>query len=106
MRQDLEEVEISFDKGTTELDALQRTVYALDDLMTVDIRESGTDYVCTLFPRRSGLDKDTLKHRIRAELVDQTLRLRIAKETEPIRNLIFALAFSETGVADGEEPSE
>ena len=101
-----EAVEIRFDKTTTELDALQRAAYAVADLMTVDIRASGTDYICTLFPRRTGLDEDTLKHRIRAEVIDQALRLRIAKETEPVRNLIFALAFSETGLADGGNPGE
>jgi His-Xaa-Ser system protein HxsD len=106
MRQDPEAMEISFDRATTELDALQRAVYAVADLMTVDIRASGTDYVCTLFPRRAGLDGETLKHRIRAEVIDQALRRRIAKETEPIRNLVFALAFSETGLADGGETDE
>jgi His-Xaa-Ser system protein HxsD len=106
MPHDLEAVEISFDKGTTELGALQRAAYAVADLMTVDIRASGTDYICTLFSRRTGLDEDTLKHRIRAEVIDQALRLRIAKETEPIRNLVFALAFSATGLADGGETGE
>jgi His-Xaa-Ser system protein HxsD len=101
MSQDREALQISFDRSTTELDALQRAVYAVADLTTVDIRASGTDYICTLFPRRAGLDEDMLKHRIRAEVIDQALRLRIARETEPIRNLIFALAFSETGLADG-----
>ena len=101
-----EAVEIRFDATTTELDALQRAAYAVADLMTVDIRASGTDFTCTLFPRRTGLDEDTLKHRIRAEVIDQALRLRIAKETEPVRNLIFALAFSETGLADGGNPGE
>jgi His-Xaa-Ser system protein HxsD len=106
MPQDPEAVEISFDRGTTELDALQRAAYAVADLMTVDIRGSGTDYICTLFPRRAGLDEDALKHRFRAEVIDQALRRRIAKETEPIRNLVFALAFSETGLADGGETDE
>ena len=106
MPQNLEAVKISFDRNTTELYALQRAAYSVADLMTVDIRESATDYICTLFPRRTGLDGDTLKHRIRTEVIDQGLRLRIAKETEPIRNLIFALAFSETGLADSEKTDE
>jgi His-Xaa-Ser system protein HxsD len=101
-----EAVEISFDMSTTELDVLQRAAYAVADLMTVDIRASGEDYICTLFPHRPGLDEDMLKHRIRAEVIDQALRRRIAKETEPIRNLVFALAFSETGLADGGETDE
>ena len=46
-----------------------------------------------------------LSHRIRAEVIDQALRLRIAAQTEPLRNLIFALAFSQTGLAEAEESS-
>jgi len=106
MPQDPEAVEIGFDRSTTELDALQRAAYAVADLMTVDIRASATDYICTLFPRNAGFDEGALKHRIRTEVIDQALRLRIAKETEPIRNLIFALAFSETGLAEGEKTDE
>ena len=41
---------------------------------------------------------------MRAEVNDQTLRLRIAQETEPLRNLIFALAFAQTGLTDDETP--
>ena len=59
--------------------------------MTVDIRASGTDYVCTLFPRKRDSAGDDLKHRFRLEVNDQILRARIAKETEPLRNLVFAL---------------
>ena len=99
-------MEISFDRSTTELNALQRAAYAVADLMTVDIRASATDYICTLFPRRAGLDEDELKHRIRTEVIDQALRHRIGKDTAPIRNLIFALAFSETGLAEGEKTGE
>jgi hypothetical protein len=34
---------------------------------------------------------------------DQILRVRIARETEPLRNLVFALAFSQTGLVEAEE---
>ena len=34
---------------------------------------------------------------------DQILRVRIAKETEPLRNLVFALAFSQTGLIEGDD---
>lgn len=98
-------VEVTFAKVTTELDALQRAAYAVADAMTVDIAASGDRYVCTLYPRDPGADPSTLAHRIRAEVIDQALRLRIAAQTEPLRNLIFALAFSQTGLAEAEESS-
>ena len=55
-----------------------------------------------LFPREGDTTDDELKHRFRAEVNDQILRLRIAKETEPLRNLVFALAFSRTGLIEGD----
>jgi len=98
--------EVSFDCATTELDALHRAAYATADLMTVDITASDGRYVCQLFPRSPGADLEELAHRLRSEVIDQVLRLRIARETEPLRNLIFALAFSQTGLAEAEGPQQ
>ena len=61
-------ITLAFDQATVDLDALQRSAYAVAAEMTVDIRVSGTDYACTLFPR----GKDTISrverhHRRRAE---------------------------------------
>jgi His-Xaa-Ser system protein HxsD len=95
----MEPVQVTFDQATVGLDALQRAAYAVASLMTVDITASGDTYVCRLFPRDPAADTDELAHRMRAEVIDQTLRVRIAVETEPLRNLIFALAFSQTGLA-------
>ncbi len=96
------EITLAFDQVTADLDALQRSAYAVAAEMTVDIRAYGTEYVCTLFPRKSDSEGEELKHRFRAEVNDQVLRVRIAKETEPLRNLVFALAFSQTGLAETE----
>ncbi len=96
------EVTLVFDQATVDLDALQRSAYAVAAEMTIDIRVSGADYVCMLFPRTPDSIDDDLKHRFRAEVNDQILRVRIAKETEPLRNLVFALAFSQTGLVEAE----
>jgi His-Xaa-Ser system protein HxsD len=100
------EIILTFDRATVDLDALQRSAYAVAAEMTVDIHASGADYICTIFPRRKDSNEDEIKHRFRAEVNDQVLRARIAKETEPLRNLVFALAFSQTGLAEGEETAE
>jgi His-Xaa-Ser system protein HxsD len=100
------EIMLAFDQATVELDALQRGAYAVAAEMTVDIRASGADYVCTLFPRKRDFTDDEIKHRFRAEVNDQILRVRIGKETEPLRNLVFALAFSKTGLIGAEETVE
>jgi len=94
------EIRLVFDQAAVDLDALQRSAYAVAAEMTVDIRVCGADYVCTLFPRNQGAAEEELRHRFRAEVNDQILRVRIAKETEPLRNLVFALAFSQTGLAE------
>ncbi len=94
---------VQFDQAVVQLDALQRAVYAVADVMTVDIAVSSGRFVCTMYARNPADDEDELAHRLRAEVIDQTLRLRIADQTEPLRNLIFALAFSRTGLGDIEE---
>ncbi len=96
------EITLVFDQATVDLDALQRSAYAVAAEMTADIRVCGADYVCTLFPRTRDTADDELKHRFRAEVNDQILRVRMAKETEPLRNLVFALAFSQTGLVEVE----
>ncbi|HEY6787011.1 MAG TPA: hypothetical protein VI365_06845 [Trebonia sp.] len=94
------EVVLSFDQATVDLDALQRAAYAIADVASVDIRMASDEFACTLFPRQHDCDEDALRHRFRVEVNDQVLRVRIAKETEPLRNLVFALAFSATGLVD------
>jgi His-Xaa-Ser system protein HxsD len=96
------EIVLVFDQATVGLDALQRSAYAMAAEMTVDIRVSGADHVCTLFPRKRDRIDEELRHRFRAEVNDQILRVRIAKETEQLRNLVFALAFSRTGLVEDE----
>ncbi len=97
---------VTFHQATVELDALQRAAYAVADVMTVDIAAADDLFICTLFARDRASDDGELAHRLRAEVIDQTLRLRIAAQTAPVRNLIFALAFSRTGLADAQELPE
>lgn len=104
MTPDAAPILVTFDRATIELDALQRAAYAVAAMMTVDIRASADEYVCTLFPRDPDAGPADLMHRMRSEVIDQTLRLRIGQETEPLRNLILALAFSQTGLADAGTP--
>jgi His-Xaa-Ser system protein HxsD len=102
MSQTDETITLTFDRAVVDLDALQRSAYAVAAEVTVDIRVAGAEYVCSLFPRNGETPNDELKHRFRAEVNDQILRARIAKETEPLRNLVFALAFSQTGLVEAE----
>jgi His-Xaa-Ser system protein HxsD len=94
------EIIVTFDKATVDLDALQRAAYAVAAVMTADIRVAGGDFACTLFPRQAGITEDEATHMFRAEVNDQVLRARIAAQTESLRNLVFAVAFSGTGLTD------
>ena len=94
---------LAFDQATVDLDALQRAAYAVTRDATADIRVNGADYAVTLFPRAAAItttDLANLAHRFRAEVNDHVLRARIPKQTEPLRNLVFALAFSATGLIE------
>jgi His-Xaa-Ser system protein HxsD len=102
MNQAKRELTLTFDRAAVDLDALQRSAYAMAADVTVDIRVLSTEYVCTLFPRGHEASADEIQHRFRSEVNDQILRARIAKETEPLRNLVFALAFSQTGLVEAE----
>lgn len=93
---------VTFDRATVDLDALQRAAYAVAAVLTADIRVADGDFVCTLFSRQPGVPEQELRHVFRAEVNDQVLRARIAAQTEPLRNLVFAVAFSGTGLVDAE----
>jgi His-Xaa-Ser system protein HxsD len=95
---------MAFDRTTVELDALQRAVYATASLMSVELSSTESEYVCSIYARADAADVSELEHRLRTEVIDQTLRLRIGRETESARNLILALAFSETGLVADEAP--
>jgi His-Xaa-Ser system protein HxsD len=94
--------EMAWDKATTPLEAIERAVYALADRLTGTIADGGESWRLTAHTRGTASDDVALSHRLRQEVNDQTLRVRIAERTDPVRNLVFALAFSRTGLAGGQ----
>jgi His-Xaa-Ser system protein HxsD len=92
-----------FDESTVTLDAVQRAAYALAGCATVNVRAVDGGWACDVHPR-DGFEPHEVEHRLRNEVIDQVLRARIAAETEPVRNLVLALAFSRTGLSG--EPRE
>ena len=97
---------VTFDRLTCSLDAIQRASYVLADVVTMKISQSDDSFECFLYPREDAADIREIEHRLRAEVIDQILRARIAEQTEPLRNLIFALAFSRTGLVSPKQPDE
>jgi His-Xaa-Ser system protein HxsD len=94
-------VTLAYDRESMSLDALQRAAYAVAATASAEIRSSAAGWEVRLFPRDAITSPEELQHRFRTEAVDQALRIRIAAETVQVRNLVLALVFSRTGLADG-----
>jgi His-Xaa-Ser system protein HxsD len=91
---DMEPIGMSWSRSTTPLEAVERALYALADQATGTVTDEDESWKVLVYPRSSTANRDGLAHRLRQEVTDQALRLRIAERTDPVRNLVFALAFS------------
>jgi His-Xaa-Ser system protein HxsD len=90
-------ITMSWAKSTTPLEAIERALYALADQVSGTTADREPDWEVSIHPRSETADRERLEHQLRQEVTDQTLRVRIAERTDPIRNLVFALAFSRSG---------
>jgi His-Xaa-Ser system protein HxsD len=90
------------------LDTIKRAAYRFTDRFALDLHTSAQTAVCTLI-FENGVGSDRIERAIqefRKELLDQDLRARIGEETQGVRNLILAHAFSGTGlIADDSVPT-
>lgn len=81
-------------------EAVKRAAYRLSAELVVEfVREEG-QFLCTLRAVKPDADLERLEDRFRREVLDYDLRIRIAKETEPVRNLVLSVAFSKTGLQE------
>jgi His-Xaa-Ser system protein HxsD len=94
-------VEVSFAAATTSTDAIQRAAYRFSDRFSCELFPGEETHLCRLRPIGEAPAGEI--ESFRTEVLDQTLRERIRKETEPIRTMILAQAFSRTGVVDPED---
>ena len=93
--------EVALDLSGYSIDAIQRAAYRLSEQLSVDIRSESSGYHCLLHleGELTEDDAEALVADFRREVLDQVLRERIRRETEQVRNLILAFAFSNTGLA-------
>lgn len=93
------QVVIEFPREAYALEAIKRAAYRLSDRLVVDIEPRDGTIACTVTPRTPvdphGADPIEA---FKLEVLDQDLRSSIAAETEAVRNLILAYAFSKTGL--------
>lgn len=90
---------VTFAGSIFDIEAVKRAAYRFNDRIAVDIQQDEAGINCRLHLLVSGSDPELLgqiSKEFRNEVIDQDLRIRIATETEPYRNLILSLAFSKT----------
>lgn len=95
------EVELAFETSSNSADAIQRAAYRFIDRFSLELSRDADVFRCILrFPPDAVADDETVAD-FRNEVLDQVLRERIRTETEGVRNLVLALAFSNTSLSDG-----
>lgn len=90
---------ISFDANVHSVDAVQRAAYRFSDRLSCEVSNGGGSIEVVLHLDEDA-DAETLVAEFRNEVLDQVLRERIRSETEDVRKLILAMAFSQTRLAD------
>src|SRR5260221_268749 len=85
---------VTFDGRVYALPTIKKAAYRLLKSFDTQIAQDGDTWVCTLnFPATVNADAVRQAEReLLAEVLDQDLRASIARETEPLRNAILALA--------------
>lgn len=91
---------LSFDRAGHSIDAIQRAAYRLSDRLSCELDGNGGSIEARVSSLDAEADFDSLIAEFRAEVLDQVLRGRIRDETADVRNLVLALAFSRTGLAE------
>jgi His-Xaa-Ser system protein HxsD len=93
---------MSFDRDAHSVDSVQRAAYRFSDRLSCEIATTDGSVEVTASLLDEQADPDALVADFRNEVLDQVLRERIRVETGDVRNLVLALAFSRTGLADGD----
>lgn len=96
---------IRFDDRIISLPAVKKAAYKYINSFAVDFSLKDSEILCSLTFSAPTTEEDSsrLAEDFKKEALDQDLRERLKNETEPIRNLIFALAFSKTGIVGDEQ---
>ena len=102
MEQAAEDGRMEFDLAVFPLETVKRALYRFADRCSFDIRQEGEKIVVLLHGLgfSSVTELERLEDRIRNEILDQSLRDSIGRETANIRTLVLANAFSNSGLIE------
>lgn len=93
-------VVLEFSTLVYRMDAIKKAAYRMGARCSAVIELDGTNARVTLQPRPGISDHESLVADFQTEVLDQELREVVAKETEAIRNVILAQAFSKTALLE------
>jgi His-Xaa-Ser system protein HxsD len=97
-------ISLCFDLNVYTLDVLKRAAYRYINIFSINFEVKNNLVICALhFTNKSTADQCSYyADQYKKEVLDQDLRNTIKNETEAIRNLILAQAFSKTRLVDSE----
>src|SRR5262249_17992120 len=99
------QLSLTLDSRVYSLTAIKKAAYRFVDRFAANISVENDNVVCLLTFTAASLSerqRSAIVGDFMQEVLDQDLREQIRTETEPVRNLILAYAFSKTGI----EPDE
>ena len=98
------EASVELDLAAFDIDAIKRAAYRFSDRFAFDVSISGKTAACTLIFSDGSTPGfiDAAVTDFRKEVLDQDLRQSIRNETESVRNVILAHAFSKTDLVKSE----
>lgn len=100
-------IAVNFDNRVFSLVAVKKAAYKYIDTVSADISLENDEVRCLLKLTSPKSDESfaRLLDDFKKEVLDQDLREKLRIETEPVRNLILAHAFSKTGIISHEPVS-
>lgn len=101
-------ISVNFDSRVFSLIAVKKAAYKYIDSFSADITLTNDEVRCSLKLTSPRSDESFVRlvDDFKKEVLDQDLREQLKVETEPVRNLILAHAFSKTGIINHEPVSD
>jgi His-Xaa-Ser system protein HxsD len=95
---------VTFDGAVYSTTAVKKAAYRFLNVFSADISTEGSIIKCALsfISQRDTESIEGIISDFKKEVLDQDLRESLKRETEQVRNLILAHAFSKTGIVSNE----
>ncbi len=84
--------QLSYPKSDYDFETLVRMAHRMGHFFSIEIKSTGDNWVLAWDVPRQLADESI--DRVRNEVYEQIIRDKVSNETKPIRDLLFAAAFS------------